>query len=225
MEAVGRAPARPNVASRTTADRSQPGSDLALVRRAAQHDEAAWRELYERTRSRLFALLVYHTGQRDDALELLQETYLSAIRSLHSYDGRGPIEAWFAVIAIRRAQDWKRSLLRRRRCAEALARARDPEPAMSPQRIPDDDQRRRLHQALARLSGRERAAFLLRELEGLSFRAVGRALGCCEATARFHHFRARHRMRRFLLEEPNDPDASPRPAPACGRGYQARPKT
>ena len=55
--------------------------DLALATRAADGCEKAWREIYDRTRDRLFALLVYQTGQREEALELLQETYLSALVS------------------------------------------------------------------------------------------------------------------------------------------------
>jgi RNA polymerase sigma factor (sigma-70 family) len=221
MEAIGHTPAGLNAATQTRAERDRPlhgrhALDMALARRAVRHDEAAWREIYERTRLRLFALLVYHTGQREEALELLQETYLSAIGSLSRYDGRGPLEAWFAVIAIRRAHDWKRRLVRRRRRDELLARERGPEPSVAPPAIPDDELRLRLHHALGRLSDRQRAAFLLRELECLSFRAVGQALGCCEATARFHHFRARRRMQRLLQTTPASALAGPHPAAAQG---------
>lgn len=178
--------------------------DVALARRAAARDEAAWRTIYERSKDRLFALLAYHTGSREDALELLQEVYLHAFQGLSRYRGEGPLEAWLAVMAIRRARDWKRSLFRRRRHEkddEEIARgmeARAPA-GPNPRSIP---LRALLDRALAGLPERQRAAFLLREVEDLSFRDVAEALACNEATARVHHLRARRALQELLRDRP-----------------------
>ncbi len=177
---------------------------MALARRAAARDEAAWRTIYERTRQRLFALLAYQTGDREEALELLQEVYLHAYQGLARYRGDGPLEAWFAIMAIRRARDWKRKLVRRRRHERddaEIGRAmeaegpRGPDPSALPLRIV-------LDRALAQLPERQRAAFLLREVEDLPFREVAEALGVNEATARVHHLRARRGLQELLKDEP-----------------------
>jgi RNA polymerase sigma-70 factor (ECF subfamily) len=177
---------------------------VALARRAAARDEAAWRTIYERTRQRLFALLAYQTGNREEALELLQEVYLHAFQGLARYRGDGPLEAWFAIMAIRRARDWKRKLVRQRRHGkddEEIGRAMDaagprgPNPSAHPLRLV-------LDRALATLPERQRAAFLLREVEDLSFREVAGALGVNEATARVHHLRARRALKQLLKDEP-----------------------
>jgi RNA polymerase sigma factor (sigma-70 family) len=184
--------------------RDSHAEDLALARRAAARDEAAWRTIYERTRRRLFALLVYQVGDREEALELLQEVYLHAFQGLARYRGEGPLEAWFAIMAIRRARDWKRKVVRRRRHVrddEEMGRdldaaaPRGPDPSAHPLRLV-------LDRALAVLPERQRAAFLLREVEDLSFREVGEALGVNEATARVHHLRARRALRELLKDEP-----------------------
>ncbi len=171
--------------------------DLALAKRASVMEEAAWREIYDLTRERLFSLLVYHTGDREEALELLQETYLTAMKSLGHYQGQGPLMAWFAVIAIRRAQDWKRNLFRMKRRKEALAAELNNEvyPAS------DVQVRREIQSALAKLSKRQRATFLLHELAGMVFSEIGKALGCSEGTARVHYFRARQVMQAILAPE------------------------
>ena len=178
--------------------------DVPLARRAAERDEAAWRAIYERTRERLFALLAYHTGNREEALELMQEVYLHAFQGLASYRGEGPLEAWFAIVAIRRARDWKRRLFRKRRHQaddEEIARRMEaarphgPDPASHPLR-------RVLDAALAELPERQRAAFLLREIEDLSFREVADALGVNEATARVHHLRARRALQQKRADRP-----------------------
>jgi RNA polymerase sigma-70 factor (ECF subfamily) len=178
--------------------------DLALARRAAGRDEAAWRTIYERTHDRLFALLAYHTGNREEALELMQEVYLHAFQGLSSYRGDGPLEAWFAIVAIRRARDWKRRLFRKRRHQsddEEIARRME----STRPRGPDESAhplRRLLDAALAELPERQRAAFLLREVEDLSFREVADALGVNEATARVHHLRARRALQHKLAGRP-----------------------
>ena len=66
--------------------------------------------------------------------------------------------------------------------------------------------RRLLDRALAALPERQRAAFLLREVEDLSFRDVAEALGVNEATARVHHLRARRALQTLLKDEPGAAD-------------------
>lgn len=203
------APLNPEAAARAEVNDPRAGGvshaeDVALARRAAARDEAAWRTIYERTRQRLFALLAYQTGDREEALELLQEVYLHAYQGLARYRGDGPLEAWFAIMAIRRARDWKRKLVRRRRHERDDAEIgrtmeaegpRGPDPGALPLRIV-------LDRALAHLPERQRAAFLLREVEDLSFREVADALGVNEATARVHHLRARRGLQELLKGEP-----------------------
>jgi RNA polymerase sigma-70 factor (ECF subfamily) len=182
--------------------------DVALARRAAARDEDAWRTIYERTRDRLFALLSYHVGDREEALELLQEVYLHAFKGLERYRGDGPLEAWFAIVAIRRARDWKRKIVRQRSHEpdrEEIAREME---AAAPHG-PDDASRRLrgvLDAALATLPERQRAAFLLREVEDLSFKEVADALGVNETTARVHHLRARRALQERLKDEPGAAD-------------------
>lgn len=189
---------------RPAAASGEHAGDVALARRAAARDEAAWRAIYERTHERLFALLAYHVGDRDEALELLQEVYLHALDGLARYRGDGPLEAWFAIVAIRRARDWKRKLFRKRahrpdddelsRQMDAAAPAGPDERALPLRRLLDD--------ALATLPEQQRAAFLLREVEDLSFKDVAAALGVNEATARVHHLRARRALQERLAGTP-----------------------
>jgi RNA polymerase sigma-70 factor (ECF subfamily) len=183
---------------------TQATEDLDLARRAASGEDAAWRAIYTRTRDRLFGLLVYHLGNRDEAKDVLQETYLSAFRSIDRYRGDGSLEAWLAGIAVHKAQSWKRRVLTRWKRTDPLPE--DPGAALAG-RSPDPDAGRRLTRALARLPERQRAAVLLHEWLGYSFREIGDALGTSEATARVHAFRGRDTLR-DLLGQPAPRDAA-----------------
>ena len=173
--------------------------DLDLAQRAAGGDETSWRTIFERTHDRLFAFLCYQVGHRDEALDLLQETYLQAFRHLRNYRGDAPLEAWLRMIALRKAIDWKRTVLQRlkrmRELKETTATV-DPPPA----KVHFDSERAALKQALGRLSPIQRAVILLREWEEWSFGEIAHALHCKESTARVHHTRARRKMRKLLRD-------------------------
>jgi RNA polymerase sigma factor (sigma-70 family) len=175
------------------------GPDLDLALRALGGDGDAWRRIVDETCDRLFAFLCYQTGDRDEALDLMQETYLAAFKKLRSYRGDAPIGAWLRVIALRKAIDWKRTALRRIRRTVALR-----ETIVSNAPAPDrharfESERRRLYDALARLSRMQRAAFLLREWEMMSFAEIAEVIGCKESVARVHYVRARDRLRGMNL--------------------------
>jgi RNA polymerase sigma-70 factor (ECF subfamily) len=179
------------------ADAADIARDLQLARRAAGGDQASWRTIYEATCDRLFALLSYQVGNREDALDLLQETYLQAQRRLASYRGDAPLAAWLRAIALRKALDWRRRALSPlRRTAELTEEIARVEPIGNGARFRSE--RAALRRALLALSPQQRAALLLREWEGWSFREIAATIGCQENTARVHHTRAKERMRGHL---------------------------
>jgi RNA polymerase sigma-70 factor (ECF subfamily) len=175
--------------------------DIDLAARAASGDNAAWREIYTSTRDRVFALLSYHIGNHDEALDVLQDTYTAAVRGIERYHGGGSLESWICGIALRRARDWKRRFLRRFKQTEAL----EDQPERNPSEVhpqPDPELGHRLRTALAELPEKQRGALLLHEYMGFPFKDVAVALGVSEATARVHCFRAREATRARLVASP-----------------------
>lgn len=172
-------------------------SDLELARSAAQGDEAAFRKIYEATCDRLFSLLCYQVGDRDEARDLLQDTYVQAWKRIADYRGEAPLGGWLRMIALRKAIDWKRGALRRlKRTVELHETTASVE--TNHDGLSFDSEKATLHRALQRLSPMQRGALLLREWEEWDFREVAHALGCKESTARVHHTRAREKMRDLL---------------------------
>jgi RNA polymerase sigma-70 factor (ECF subfamily) len=180
---------------------SEANPDLELARRAAAGDEAAWRAIYVATRERLFSLLSYQLGSRQEAMDVLQDTYVSAIRSIGRYRGEGSLEAWMAGIAFHQAQSWKRRFLMKRKRTDSMPE--DLDPAAPPGLDPEAG--RRLRAALGQLSERQRHAVLLHEWMGYSFAEIASILGTSEATARVHAFRGRDTLR-ALLGDASAPD-------------------
>ncbi len=171
--------------------------DELLASRAAGGDEGAWREIYESSCQSLFSLLCFQVGDREAAKDLLQDTYVTALSKLDRYRGEGPLGAWLRSIAVRKSIDWRRAWIRRTKQRLALA-AESTEPTPPSQEPRFDAERAAFQNALDRLSPKQRAALILREVEDLSFREIASTLRCREATARVHYHRAREGMRRML---------------------------
>lgn len=180
--------------------RDRETTDPQLADRARNGDQASWRAIYEATCDRLFALLCYQVGDREEARDILQETYLLAFRRLETYRGEAPFEAWLRAIALARATDWKRVALRRMRRTVAFTESLGPA-GLDEVDIRFESERNALHRALAKLSRHQRAVLLLREWEDRSFREIAEIVGCRESTARVHHARAREHMRAALRGE------------------------
>ena len=173
--------------------------DLELARAAVDGDESAWRRIYDDTCQPLFNFLCYQTGDRDAARDLLQETYVTAFEKLGGYRGQGALLGWLRAVALRKCLDWRRRAQARLRKMTALARERTPLLTSGAEEafpgLGDGFQA-----ALDRLSSRQRAALLLRELEDLPFADIAEQLGCGEPTARVHYHRACRNMRQWLDE-------------------------
>jgi RNA polymerase sigma-70 factor, ECF subfamily len=175
----------------------QKEQDLERARAAAAGDQIAWRTIYDETCQPLFNFLCYQTGNRDTARDLLQETYLTALKNLDSFSGQGTLLSWLRTVALRKCLDWRRRAKIRLQRMTELAREFSPLTESTTQEtfpgLGDG-----LQLALDRLSSRQRAALLLRELEDLPFADIADHLGCSEATARVHHHRACTNLRQWL---------------------------
>ena len=91
-------------------------TDTTLVRRALQGNADAWDKLIERYERRVYNFSLRMSCNREDAMDLMQEIFLSVYRNLPSYRAEAPFAAWLFRIASHRCVDF----YRRRKPAEPL---------------------------------------------------------------------------------------------------------
>ncbi len=160
--------------------------------------------------ARALRLAELATGDREEALDLVQEAMLGLARR---YGGRPPGEwpALFHRILQSRLRDWHRRQAVRRRwrvwwrrpppegAADPVEGAPDPDPGRDPARAAAGAEAGvALERALRRLPLRQQQAFLLRAWEGLDTAATARAMGCSEGSVKTHYARALAALRREL---------------------------
>jgi RNA polymerase sigma-70 factor, ECF subfamily len=138
--------------------------------------------------------LTYHLcGNVHDAQDLAQETFLKAIAARGSFIAGTNLKAWLLRIASNTFLD-----LRRRR-QTARARPMEAEPAVKyGDGVVDSETMALLSSAIAELDDTQRAIFLLRTQEDLSFREIAEMLSTTEETARWHMLQARRRLMKRL---------------------------
>jgi len=153
----------------------------ALADAAREGDDHAVAELVRRTQPDVWRICVA-LGSAGEEQDLVQETYLRALRSLPSYRGDAPVRAWLLSIARNVCADHVRRRERQRRLIDRVRP--HPTDAVSPPHTSIDD-------LLDTLGHDRREAFVLTQLMGLSYEEAAAALECPIGTVRSRVARAR----------------------------------
>jgi RNA polymerase sigma-70 factor (ECF subfamily) len=182
-----------------------PETDAAAVARARGGDSDAFRALVERHSRAVYRLAHRMTGNPSDAEDVVQETFLKAYRQLSRFESRANFGTWVHRIAINCSIDLIRSRPHRETAHDALdleaigGGAAADEPLPSPERLTfAAEVQRRIGGAMSGLSQMERAAFMLRHVEGQSIDEISRALGLKTNATKHSIFRAVKKMRQAL---------------------------
>jgi RNA polymerase sigma-70 factor (ECF subfamily) len=134
-------------------------------------------------------------GNLADAQDASQEVFLKLYRNLGKVDPTA-CAGWLYRVTVNVCHDLRR---RRPETAPVEEAAEVPEGGADPQqKLSETERRRALAMSLRRLPEKERAALVLRDLEGLSTEEVARALGSSEATVRSQISKARVKVKGFV---------------------------
>jgi RNA polymerase sigma-70 factor (ECF subfamily) len=185
-------------------------TDGALVSAARRGDTQAFEALLLRHEGRVLRLLRLFGIPAADREDVAQEVFVRVFRHLRGFRPGRSFTGWIYRITVNAAHDYRHDARRRAQREDAWDPAYEASPDGRPgagELLELEDSRRGLERTLERLSGRERAVFVLCELEELSTREVARALGINAITVRRHLGRARDRLRALLAERQKRPSA------------------
>jgi RNA polymerase sigma factor (sigma-70 family) len=162
--------------------------DRDLVKQVTEDgDEHAFRELYRRHSPRVYALVLRILGSEQDADDVVQETWLRAMRAAPRFRWEASFSSWLSAIALNCARGVRRRE-RRWPTTEVPADA----PARS--RWASTEARIDLERALERVPPGYRAVLTLYELEGRPHEEIAEQLGIAVGTSKSQL----HHARRFL---------------------------
>jgi RNA polymerase sigma factor CnrH len=167
--------------------------------------DAAFAEIMRRHREAVYRVALGNTADPDEALDLTQETFVSAHLALRRYDGDRPMRAWLASIALNKCRDWARRRAVRRlfRFATPIDDVADliadehpgPETAAA-----DRQSMRRLALAVADLPASLREPLVLHTVEGMSQAETAAILSITQKAVETRLRRARIKLTEMLRD-------------------------
>lgn len=185
----------------STAERENADSGEALreiLERARAGDLSAFDSIVRLHQRRVLSTAWRLLGRLEDAEDAAQEVFMRLFRSLRRFDTKRELAPWLYRMTVNVCHD----LRRKRQRSQALSTGQIFQEAVSPPEVENDlyhsEQRRLIEQSLTTLTEKERAAIVLRDLEGLSTRQVARILGSTESTVRSQVSVARVKIKEFL---------------------------
>uniref|UniRef100_Q01Q68 RNA polymerase sigma factor n=1 Tax=Solibacter usitatus (strain Ellin6076) TaxID=234267 RepID=Q01Q68_SOLUE len=181
--------------------------ESALVTQAREGDTAAFAELVRRYEGKIFRLAQHITQNREDAEDVLQESFMKAYEHLEQFKGDSKFYTWIVRIAVNQAL----MKLRRRKTdksvsidetidtgedtvvREIAAWGEDPEQSFSREELGSI-----LDKAIEGLEPLYRSVFVLRDIEELSTEETAEALGLSVPAVKSRLLRARLQLREKL---------------------------
>ncbi len=177
-----------------TSGEGEPMDDRALVEALQAGDPQAPRLLVERFQGLLFGLCLRMMGHRHDAEDVLQDTFLRALRSVKGFERDRPLRPWLLGIAANRCRTALGRRSRRPATTEAIESTADPRSAIAD----PDDLAGELEAALERLRPEYRMVFVLFHEQGLPYEEISQAIGRPVGTVKTWLHRARAELAEHL---------------------------
>jgi RNA polymerase sigma-70 factor, ECF subfamily len=161
-----------------------------------------WSQVYEENVQYVFRFLMYYLGNREDAEDVTQETFVRAFNHWEGFAKRSSARTWLISIARNLAYDWLRKnrrtklLLRVFRREESVAELNGPE-----ERLSQGESKRELYRAIQSLKPDYRTVAILRGIQDYSNTEVADILGWSESKVKVTFHRAVKSLGKKLIVE------------------------
>jgi len=176
--------------------------DARLVARSLKQDHEAFGQLIDRHAPAIVNLAYRMVGNRAEAEDLAQETFIAAFKALSTFRADSKFSTWLYRIAANKCKDW----LRVKRPGQGhhdvdvdealdahVFEERTPERLLSQQQVAQE-----LEQAIQRLPPLYREAFVLKHVEGMSYGEMQEILGVNNDTLKMRVYKGRLQLSREL---------------------------
>lgn len=174
-----------------TAIEEPPDGALALA--ACQGDHNAFATIMRRHKGWLYRFIRHYVADREEAYDVLQDSFVSAWNALSRFDPERSFTIWLRRIALNKCRDRARRNAVRRAAFSVLALGENTAPAAN-STAAAGQALRRLETAIAKLPRRLKEPLILTVLEGLSHKQAGALLGINAKAVEMRVYRAKRQL-------------------------------
>ena len=185
--------------------------DRRLIAECLGGRRDAFGDLVSRYQNRLYNAAVRLVDSPEDAADVVQDSFLNAFQSLHTFKGDAEFFTWLYRIAFNTAI----SLKRKKRAVASLDVSRNGEHSLEPDdpseyvrpgaALEKTEEETLLHDALARLSEEHRDVLVMKDIDGLKYEEIAEVMGVPIGTIRSRLHRARLELRDLLAPHDTHP--------------------
>lgn len=171
--------------------------DAPLVDRFKKGEERAFDELVNKYEKRIYYLTYSLTNNHADALDLSQEAFIKAHRSIHSFRGRSSFYTWLYRITVNICLNHLKREARKKEVSfdERIEVAQVDWWSNPKKALENKELQEHLTKAIDSLPPQQKAVFTLRHLEGLSHKEIASISGCSIGNIKANLFLALQKLR------------------------------
>ncbi len=183
--------------------------DQKLVEAINRGDQAAANRLVEKYQDRLYFCLLKIVQHPEDALDVVQESFLSALKSMNRYKGKSQFFTWLYRIGINAAINHQRKSNRHQTFQSQLSQVHLQQTAAQEERAAQSqplaaaelaDEVEKVRKGLEMLGPEFKAVLVLKEIEDLDYHEIAEIMKTPVGTVRSRLHRARQELR-WILEQ------------------------
>lgn len=188
---------------------SERDADWAVVQEVQEGRVGAFDQLVGKYRESIFSIIYNLTGNREDASDLTQETFIKAFRAIGRFRGRSAFFTWLYRIALNTTMSFLKKQGRRRfinyeTVHESASSAEIVEKLTAKSRTEKGvlvrELQERLNESLQKLSPKHRTVVILHEIEGLEHAAIAEVTKTSVGTVRSRLHYAKQQLQSYLQD-------------------------
>jgi RNA polymerase sigma-70 factor (ECF subfamily) len=180
----------------------RPDNDHELIRQSIRGDLSAFRKLVERHQSYVYSLAFRTIAQKEEAEDIVQDTFIKVWMNLRLFDYRGKFTTWVYRIVANLCIDRLRIS---NRFTSGAAAKEENNPLWTHQqdamkKAEDKDLAEHIKILADHLSPKQRMVFILRDLQDLSIEEVSQVMQISEGSVKTNLYHARNAIRLNLIK-------------------------
>lgn len=171
-----------------------------LLEKAKDGDRDAFKTIVNLYQQKVFLLAYSFLRDREDALDIVQETFMKLYQKFDTFDSEGNFQAWLLQIAKNLSIDYYRKHYSRRREMEVEKSVDELDPAAEGASSEGltSDLRQAFSRCLQKLGERQRLIFVMKHYNGLQYKEIAELLHISVGTVKSLHFKAVQNMKKLL---------------------------
>jgi RNA polymerase sigma factor (sigma-70 family) len=183
---------------------NNPTTEIELIAQLKQGNEAAFKQVFEAHQDRIYNTILYMIQSAEEAEDLTQEVFVDVFLSMENFKAQSKLSTWIYRIAVNKALNHQRFKKAKKRLGAVLSifnlsPADDAPDFVHPGILLENKElSESLYQAIKKLPEKQKTAFVLRQLEDLSYVEIAEVMQTTTPSVESLLFRAKQNLQKFL---------------------------